>query len=70
MLHADLVVDSTGRAARTPALLEALGYGRPPEQSVKVRVTYSSQLLRLPPGSLREKIVLVSPVPGTRPGWH
>lgn len=63
-LDADLVVDATGRAARTPALLERLGYGRPPERSVKVRVTYSSQLLRLPPGSLREKIVLVGPVPG------
>lgn len=68
VLDADLVVDATGRAARTPALLEALGYGRPPEQSVKVRVTYSSQLLRLPPGSLREKMVLVSPVPGTPVG--
>ncbi len=64
VLNADLVVDATGRAARTPALLEALGYGRPAEQSVRVRVTYSSQLFRLPPGSLREKIVLVGPVPG------
>jgi 2-polyprenyl-6-methoxyphenol hydroxylase-like FAD-dependent oxidoreductase len=65
---ADLVVDATGRAARTPALLEALGYGRPPEQSIKVRVTYSSQLFRLPPGSIKEKIVLVSPVPGRPTG--
>ena len=67
-LDADLVVDATGRAARTPALLEGLGYGKPPEQSVKVRVTYSSQLLRLPPDSLREKVVLVGPVPGTPTG--
>ncbi|MFI5506753.1 FAD-dependent oxidoreductase [Mycobacterium sp. NPDC051804] len=64
VLNADLVVDATGRAARTPALLNALGYGRPPECSVKVRVTYSSQLFQLPPGALREKIVLVGPVPG------
>ena len=68
VLSADLVVDSTGRAARTPAFLEALGYDRPPEECVKVRVTYSTQLLRLPPGALREKVVLVSPVPGRPTG--
>ncbi|MDG5486532.1 FAD-dependent oxidoreductase [Mycolicibacterium gadium] len=68
LCDADLVVDATGRAARTPALLDALGYGRPPEQSIKVRVTYSSQLFRLPPGSMQEKIVLVSPVPGRPTG--
>jgi 2-polyprenyl-6-methoxyphenol hydroxylase-like FAD-dependent oxidoreductase len=64
VLEADLVVDATGRAARTPALLEALGYDRPPEQSIKVRVSYSSKLFRLPPGSLHEKTVLIGPVPG------
>lgn len=31
-LTADMVVDAMGRAARTPALLETLGYGRPPER--------------------------------------
>jgi len=67
-LAADLVVDATGRSARTPAFLEALGYGRPREDCVKVRVTYASQLFRLPPGSMREKIVLVSPVPGRTTG--
>ncbi len=67
-LDADLVVDATGRSARTPAFLEALGYRRPPECSVKVRLTYASQPFRLPPGSLREKIVLVSPVPGRTTG--
>lgn len=67
-LNADLVVDATGRAARTPAFLESLGYGRPPEDSVKVRVMYSSQLLRLPPGTLREKIILVGAEPGRPTG--
>jgi 2-polyprenyl-6-methoxyphenol hydroxylase-like FAD-dependent oxidoreductase len=69
LLDADLVVDATGRAARTPAFLEALGYGRPPEQQIKVRLTYSSQLFRLPPGTLTEKVVLVSPVPGRPTGF-
>jgi 2-polyprenyl-6-methoxyphenol hydroxylase-like FAD-dependent oxidoreductase len=67
-LSADLVVDATGRGARTPAFLEALGYRRPPEDQVKVRVAYSSQLLHLPPGSLREKIVMVGAIPGRPTG--
>jgi 2-polyprenyl-6-methoxyphenol hydroxylase-like FAD-dependent oxidoreductase len=67
-LCADLVVDATGRAGRTPALLEVLGYGRPPEQQVRVRLTYASQTLRIPPGVLHEKIVLISPIPGRPTG--
>jgi 2-polyprenyl-6-methoxyphenol hydroxylase-like FAD-dependent oxidoreductase len=64
MLAADLVVDATGRGSRTPAFLEAMGYGRPNEDQVGVRLVYSSQLLRIPRGTLNEQIVLVSPVPG------
>jgi 2-polyprenyl-6-methoxyphenol hydroxylase-like FAD-dependent oxidoreductase len=67
-LAADLVTDATGRAARTPAFLESLGYGRPAEESVQVRLAYSSQLLWLPPGTLEERIVLVSAVPGRPTG--
>jgi 2-polyprenyl-6-methoxyphenol hydroxylase-like FAD-dependent oxidoreductase len=64
VLTADLVVDATGRSARTPAFLDALGFGRPAEDHVSVRVVYSSQLLRLPPGTLKEMVVLVTPAPG------
>ena len=67
-LTADLVVDASGRGARTPAFLESLGYGRPVEESVAVRLVYSSQLLRIPPGTLREMIALVSPTPGRPTG--
>jgi len=67
-LAADLIIDATGRGSRTPVFLEALGYGRPAEDSVQVRLSYSSQLLRLPPGTLKEKMVLVSPVPGRPTG--
>ncbi|HET7667909.1 MAG TPA: 2-polyprenyl-6-methoxyphenol hydroxylase-like oxidoreductase, partial [Mycobacterium sp.] len=67
-LVADVVTDATGRGSRTPVFLEALGYGKPAEDSVHVRLTYSSQLLRLPPGTLREKMVIVSPVPGRSTG--
>jgi 2-polyprenyl-6-methoxyphenol hydroxylase-like FAD-dependent oxidoreductase len=68
VLAADLIVDATGRAARTPAFLERMGYGRPAEDSVEVRLAYSSQLLRLPPYSLDQKLVVVSPVPGRPTG--
>jgi 2-polyprenyl-6-methoxyphenol hydroxylase-like FAD-dependent oxidoreductase len=64
VVTADLVVDATGRNARTPAFLDTMGYGRPAEERVGVRVMYSSQLLRIPLGMLKEKVVLVSPLPG------
>jgi 2-polyprenyl-6-methoxyphenol hydroxylase-like FAD-dependent oxidoreductase len=44
--------------------LDALGYGRPAEEHISVRVVYSSQLLRIPPGTLKEFVILVSPAPG------
>jgi 2-polyprenyl-6-methoxyphenol hydroxylase-like FAD-dependent oxidoreductase len=69
LLSADLVVDATGRSARTPALLESLGYRRPPEDHVTVRLTYSSQLFRMTPGMLKEKIVLVGAEPGRTTGF-
>ncbi|OBB01775.1 2-polyprenyl-6-methoxyphenol hydroxylase-like oxidoreductase [Mycobacteriaceae bacterium 1482268.1] len=67
-LEADLVVDATGRAARTPAALEAMGYGRPVEDTVTVQVVYSSQLLRMAPGTLREMVVANTPLPGRPTG--
>ncbi|MCZ8382155.1 2-polyprenyl-6-methoxyphenol hydroxylase-like oxidoreductase [Mycobacterium sp. CPCC 205372] len=68
VLTADLVVDSTGRGSRTPAFVEGLGYGRPAEESVSVRVIYSSQLLHMPAHTIDEMIALVSPVPGRPTG--
>jgi 2-polyprenyl-6-methoxyphenol hydroxylase-like FAD-dependent oxidoreductase len=67
-LAADLVVDAMGRGARTPAFWDSLGYGRPAEDHVGVRLLYSSQLLRLPPGILDEMAVIISPVPGRPTG--
>lgn len=68
MLAANLVVDATGRGSRTPVFLETLGYGRPREDQVTVRLVYCSQLLRIPPGMLEELVVLVSAVPGRPTG--
>jgi 2-polyprenyl-6-methoxyphenol hydroxylase-like FAD-dependent oxidoreductase len=63
-LRADLVVDAIGRGARTPVMLERLGYGRPAVDKVTVHLKYSTQLLRLPPDALREMGFIVSPIPG------
>jgi 2-polyprenyl-6-methoxyphenol hydroxylase-like FAD-dependent oxidoreductase len=67
-LTADLVVDATGRGSRTPAWLESLGYGRPVEEHVVVHLTYASQLLQIPPGTLHEMAFLVGAVPGRPTG--
>lgn len=62
-LSADLVVDAMGRGGRTPAFLEALGYARPMEERITVEVAYASQQLRIPAGTLTEKLILVGAVP-------
>jgi 2-polyprenyl-6-methoxyphenol hydroxylase-like FAD-dependent oxidoreductase len=56
-LHAQLVVDATGRGSRTPVFLERLGYGRPDEDELTVRVSYASMPLRIPDGTLREHVI-------------
>ena len=58
-LEADLVVDAMGRAARTPAFLESLGYGRPASERSAANWAYSSQLLQLPDGAITEKMLLI-----------
>jgi 2-polyprenyl-6-methoxyphenol hydroxylase-like FAD-dependent oxidoreductase len=67
-LSADLIVDATGRGARTPALLEDLGYGRPTEDHINVHLTYTSQLLRMRPGALQELVFLIGAIPGRPTG--
>jgi 2-polyprenyl-6-methoxyphenol hydroxylase-like FAD-dependent oxidoreductase len=67
-LAADLVVDATGRGSRTPNFLDELGYGRPTEDHLDVKLMYSSQPLRMPPSTAKELAVVVSPVPGRPTG--
>lgn len=45
-LHADLVVDCTGRGSRSPQWLVDLGYAAPPTSEVKVDVGYATRLYR------------------------
>jgi 2-polyprenyl-6-methoxyphenol hydroxylase-like FAD-dependent oxidoreductase len=63
-LIADLVVDATGRAARTPTWLDSLGYERPREDRVGMDLTYASQLLRMATDAPHELGFLVGIVPG------
>jgi 2-polyprenyl-6-methoxyphenol hydroxylase-like FAD-dependent oxidoreductase len=64
-LDADLVVAAGGRAARLPALLEALGYPRPREDRLAVDLLYASRRVRLQPGALgHDKLIGI----GARPG--
>lgn len=67
-LTAHLVVDATGRGARTPTWLDGLGYGRPVEDHVVVHLSYASQLLRIPSGALHEMGFLIGVVPGRPTG--
>ena len=51
-LAADLVLDATGRASRTPIWLEQLGYPPPEQERVEIGVCYASRIFRLRPDAL------------------
>lgn len=68
-LLADLVVDATGRGSRTPVFLDRLGYGRPDVDELAVRVAYASMPLRIPDGTLHEKLILRLFEPGRPRGF-
>ena len=68
-LTADLVVDATGRGSRTPLFLEELGYGRPAEIEVVVRLAYACQSVRIRPGAVRENFIAIMPEPGRPTGF-
>ncbi|MBT2421762.1 FAD-binding protein [Streptomyces sp. ISL-22] len=68
-LAADLVVDATGRGGRTTRWLADLGYDQPQEDRVAVDIKYVSRNLRVAPGSLgRRKVVIVGACPGRPTG--
>jgi flavin-dependent dehydrogenase len=47
-LSADLVVDASGRGTRTPAWLQALGYGAPETEEMGIDLAYTSRFYRRP----------------------
>ncbi len=48
LLHADLVVDASGRSSRTPDWLEALDYPRPEETVIDAHLGYASRFYQRP----------------------
>lgn len=60
-IPAELVVDATGRASRTPTWLEEHGYEPPPRDEVKIDLMYGTIKLERPPDDRRMFNVLPSP---------
>jgi 2-polyprenyl-6-methoxyphenol hydroxylase-like FAD-dependent oxidoreductase len=66
---ADIVVDATGRASRTPAWLAELGYAPPAEERIHVGVRYTTRFFHRHPDDLDGCLqVLVGAEPGDRRG--
>lgn len=66
-LRAGLVVDASGRGSRSPVWLEDLGYARPEEEEVRVKVGYASRMYRrLPEHGNGALSVAITPVPPSR----
>ena len=63
-VRADLVVDASGRGSRTPVWLEELGYERPAEERIAVRVRYASQTLHLETPATGRRFVIEGRAPG------
>jgi 2-polyprenyl-6-methoxyphenol hydroxylase-like FAD-dependent oxidoreductase len=69
---ADLVVDASGRASRTPEWLEQLGYGRPRVDEVKVGLGYTTRTFVRRPEDLDGDLgAIIAPTPPhqTRAGF-
>jgi 2-polyprenyl-6-methoxyphenol hydroxylase-like FAD-dependent oxidoreductase len=63
-IEADLVVDASGRAAPTLALLDAAGQQRPEVTEIGVDITYSTAVVPIPDDATDDwKIVLTQPDP-------
>jgi hypothetical protein len=58
-MHADLVVDASGRASRSPGWLEAIGYAPPEQREVRVGLGYTSRIFRRRPEHLGGGLGLV-----------
>jgi 2-polyprenyl-6-methoxyphenol hydroxylase-like FAD-dependent oxidoreductase len=68
-LGADLVLDATGRGARTAAWLATIGYEQPPQEQLTIHLKYATRHLRLRPGALAgHKFVAIGAEPGRPTG--
>jgi flavin-dependent dehydrogenase len=63
-LHAELVVDATGRGSAIPKWLAEMGYAAPQETEIKVNVGYATRIYRRGPNDLPEgELLMISPQP-------
>ncbi|MFD3467962.1 FAD-dependent oxidoreductase [Streptomyces sp. NPDC058682] len=68
-IAADLVVDATGRGGRTTRWLADLGYDQPQEDRLAIDIKYVSRNLKVAPGALgSKKVVIVGACPGRPTG--
>ncbi len=70
-LHADLVVDASGRGSKAPEWLTALGYDTPPETQVNAYIGYSTRIYEKPANfndSWRVLFVVGRPMEGIKRG--
>lgn len=69
-VHADLVVDATGRGSKSGNWLEDLGYDKPPEQHVRPYMGYTTMIVRFPDGVVPADVrgLTVPPHPGNPRG--
>jgi 2-polyprenyl-6-methoxyphenol hydroxylase-like FAD-dependent oxidoreductase len=69
-LAADLVVDASGRAAKSRAWLETLGYAPPAQEEVRVGLGYTTRLFRRRPEQLGGKLgfIVTTQPPNPRGG--
>lgn len=66
-IHADLVVDATGRTSKAPQWLKAIGYQPPQETVINSFLGYASRLYRLPSDFQADwKVVYLQAAPPTR----
>jgi 2-polyprenyl-6-methoxyphenol hydroxylase-like FAD-dependent oxidoreductase len=60
VLSADLIVDAGGRGSHAPQWLEAIGYAKPAESTVKIDLMYASRLYRPGPEARDWKALVVT----------
>jgi len=70
-LHAELVVDATGRCSRLPGWLNQLGIESPEEERLEVDLGFASALYRRTPDALDGRLaaVICAAPPTGRSGW-
>jgi 2-polyprenyl-6-methoxyphenol hydroxylase-like FAD-dependent oxidoreductase len=67
-LDANLIVDATGCGSSSATWLETLGYQPPPEERVKIGITYMTRTYRRRPTDLDGKLGII--VAGSAPNWR